>query len=86
MATILRNGSDDTLCGDPTDATSLLEAQKHHTSPTPLPKAQLAALCTIRLVDPIAFTQVFPYINEFIIRLNVTDDPSQIGFYSGLVV
>lgn len=24
---------------------------------TPLPKAQLAALCTVRLVDPIAFTQ-----------------------------
>lgn len=26
--------------------------------PTPLPKGQLAALCSVRLVDPIAFTQV----------------------------
>ncbi|KAG6917791.1 hypothetical protein DXG01_001063 [Tephrocybe rancida] len=85
MATILRNSSDDTLCGYPTDATSLLEAQKHRASPTPLPKAPFSALCAIRLVDPIAFTQVFPYINEFITRLNVINDPSQIGFYSGIV-
>ncbi|GAW06287.1 MFS general substrate transporter [Lentinula edodes] len=52
---------------------------------TPLPKAQIAALCLVRLVDPIAFTQIFPYINEFIAFLHVTDDPSQIGYFSGLV-
>lgn len=53
--------------------------------PTPLPKGQLAALCVVRLVDPIAFTQVFPYVNEFMSDLHLTDDPSKIGFYSGLV-
>ncbi|KAF5386762.1 hypothetical protein D9615_001646 [Tricholomella constricta] len=52
----------------------VVEAQIHPVVPTPLPKAQLAALCS-----------VFPYINEFITILNVTNDPSQIGFYSGLV-
>jgi hypothetical protein len=64
-----------------------LEAQKA-TKPkiTPLPKAQLATLCSVRIVDPIAFTQIFPYINEFMNDLHVTDDPSRIGFYSGLVV
>ncbi|KII88700.1 hypothetical protein PLICRDRAFT_110564 [Plicaturopsis crispa FD-325 SS-3] len=52
---------------------------------TPLPKRQMAALCSIRLVDPVAFTQIFPYVNEFMSALHVTDDPSEIGFYSGLV-
>ncbi|KAG1749005.1 major facilitator superfamily domain-containing protein [Suillus paluster] len=53
--------------------------------PTPLPKGQLAALCAVRLVEPIAFTQLFPYVNEFMSDLHLTDDPSKIGFYSGLV-
>ncbi|KAI6118744.1 major facilitator superfamily domain-containing protein [Pisolithus croceorrhizus] len=53
--------------------------------PTPLPAGQLAALCTVRLVDPIVFTQLFPYVNDFINDLHLTDDPSRIGFYSGLV-
>lgn len=70
------------LCDDPA-----LEAQKPGKAKvTPLPKLQLAALCSVRLVDPIAFTQIFPYVNEFMSSLHLTDDPSKIGFYSGLVV
>lgn len=53
---------------------------------TRLPKLQIAILCAIRLMDPIAFTQIFPYINEFLSSLHLVDDESQIGFYSGLVV
>ncbi|KAL4065393.1 major facilitator superfamily domain-containing protein [Scleroderma yunnanense] len=53
--------------------------------PTPLPKGQFAALCAVRLVDPLTFTQLFPYVNDFMSDLHVTDDPSRIGFYSGLV-
>ncbi|KZP15464.1 MFS general substrate transporter [Athelia psychrophila] len=52
---------------------------------TPLPKAKLAVATCIRLVEPIAFSQIFPYINEYLSNLHVTDDPKQIGFYSGLV-
>ncbi|KAF5389761.1 hypothetical protein D9757_005971 [Collybiopsis confluens] len=52
---------------------------------TPLPRAQLITLCLVRIVVPIAFSQIFPYINEYIAYLNVTEDPSQIGFFSGLV-
>ncbi|KAG2158160.1 major facilitator superfamily domain-containing protein [Suillus bovinus] len=52
---------------------------------TPLPKGQLTALCIVRLIEPIAFTQLFPYVNEFMSDLHLTDDPSKIGFYSGLV-
>lgn len=60
-----------------------LEAAKRK---TPLPKGQLAALCISRLSDPIAYTQLFPYINAMLFELKVTDDISKIGFYSGLVV
>ena len=53
---------------------------------TPLPSLQLGILCSIRLMDPITFTQIFPYINEFLTKLHLVKDPSQVGFYSGLVV
>lgn len=53
---------------------------------TPLPIAQLATLCTVRLVDPIMFTQIFPYVNEMIDHLHLTEDRSKTGLYSGLVV
>lgn len=53
---------------------------------TPLPEAQLGVLCFLRTLDPMNFTQIFPYINEFMTDLHVTSDLSQIGFYSGLVV
>ncbi|KAG8217332.1 major facilitator superfamily domain-containing protein [Butyriboletus roseoflavus] len=63
-----------------------LEAQAPaQAEPTPIPRGQLAALCTVRIVEPIAFTQLFPYVNEFMSDLHLTDDPSRVGFYSGLV-
>ncbi|KAL6309000.1 MFS general substrate transporter [Sparassis latifolia] len=67
--------------------TDALEGQKSEpkATVTPLPKAQLFTLCTVRLVDPIAFTQIFPYVNEMMERLRLTNDPSKIGFYSGMV-
>ena len=53
---------------------------------SPLPVLQLAILCAVRLMDPVTFTQIFPYINQFLTRLHLVEDQSQIGFYSGLVV
>ncbi|KAJ4001493.1 major facilitator superfamily multidrug-resistance, DHA1 sub-family [Lentinula boryana] len=44
--------------------------------------SQLAVLCFLRMLDPLNFTQIFPYINEFVSRMHLTEDPSQIGFYS----
>lgn len=65
---------------------SHLESQPpQQKSPTPLPVSRLASLCIARLVDPIAFAQLFPYVNEFMSDLHLTDDPSKIGLYSGLV-
>ncbi|KIK57004.1 hypothetical protein GYMLUDRAFT_139083, partial [Collybiopsis luxurians FD-317 M1] len=51
---------------------------------TPLPKLQLAIICLIRITDPLLSTQMWPYINQFILSLRVTKEPSQAGFYSGL--
>lgn len=62
------------------------EGQARIRKRTPLPVRGLAALCAVRLVDPIVFTQIFPYVNEMIDGLHLTDDPSRLGFYSGLVV
>jgi hypothetical protein len=47
---------------------------------------QLLSLCFVRIVEPIAFCQIFPYVNQYIESLNITDDPSRVGFYSGMVV
>lgn len=74
----------------PPAASDVLESQslslpaKIQSVPTQLPKAQLICLCVIRLVDPIAFTQIFPYINEMMAHLHLTNDPLRVGFYSGL--
>ena len=53
---------------------------------TPIPKLQLAILCLLRMLEPIGFTQLFPYVNEMVVKLNIVDDPSKAGFVSGLVV
>ncbi|KAG8911594.1 hypothetical protein FRC01_005628, partial [Tulasnella sp. 417] len=52
---------------------------------TPLPVFQLAILCMVRLAEPIAYTQIFPYVNSMVEDLHVTDNPAEVGFYSGLV-
>jgi len=44
----------------------------------------LICLCLIRLVEPVAFTQIFPYVNEMMAHIHLTNDPSRVGFYSGL--
>ncbi|KAG8847042.1 hypothetical protein FRB96_001692 [Tulasnella sp. 330] len=52
---------------------------------TPLPKKQLAIICFCRLAEPIAFTQIFPYINTMVEELRAAGNPADVGFYSGLV-
>ena len=52
---------------------------------TPLPKVQLGAVIAVRIVDPIAYQQIFPYINQLLVDLRIAE-PERVGFYSGLVV
>ncbi|CAH7686094.1 major facilitator superfamily domain-containing protein, partial [Phakopsora pachyrhizi] len=52
---------------------------------TPLPVRQLAILCLMRATEPISFTVIFPFINQMIEDLKIAPDPSQVGFYAGLI-
>ncbi|WVQ71733.1 hypothetical protein IAR50_001274 [Cryptococcus sp. DSM 104548] len=52
---------------------------------TPLPVAQIAVLMAVRLAEPIAYNVIFPFVNQMVEELGVTDNPDRVGFYSGLV-
>ncbi|CUA69036.1 putative membrane protein YCR023C [Saccharomyces cerevisiae S288c] [Rhizoctonia solani] len=62
-----------------------LESPQQPTRPTPLPKLQLLSVCVSRIAEPFAYTQIFPYVNEMVWRLGVTNDPKKVGFYSGMI-
>ncbi|EXJ96095.1 hypothetical protein A1O1_01221 [Capronia coronata CBS 617.96] len=57
---------------------------KHADEDKPLPKDQIFFLCFARVVEPIAFFCIFPFINQMIWE---TGDVAQtdVGFYSGLI-
>ncbi|KAF8674070.1 Major Facilitator Superfamily [Rhizoctonia solani] len=52
---------------------------------TPVPKLQLLTVCVSRIAEPFAYTQIFPYVNQMVWDLGVTDDPKKVGFYSGMI-
>ncbi|KIW42009.1 uncharacterized protein PV06_05599 [Exophiala oligosperma] len=49
----------------------------------PLPKEQIFFLCVARVVEPIAFFSIFPFINQMIRDTGVAEQ--DVGFYSGLI-
>ncbi|CAK7274634.1 hypothetical protein SEPCBS57363_006264 [Sporothrix epigloea] len=55
-----------------------------HDNEKPLPKTQIALLCFARLLEPIAFFSVFPYINEMVQDNGGLAD-TDVGFYSGVI-
>ncbi|KAI2613340.1 MFS general substrate transporter [Hypoxylon sp. NC1633] len=50
----------------------------------PLPKVQIFFLCCARLVEPIAFFSIFPYINQMV-QENGQLDEVDVGFYGGMI-
>ncbi|KAI1505817.1 major facilitator superfamily transporter [Biscogniauxia marginata] len=50
----------------------------------PLPKLQIFFLCYARLIEPIAFFSIFPYINQMV-QENGSLADADVGFYSGLI-
>lgn len=53
----------------------------------PLPRGQIFLLCYARLVEPIAFFSIFPFINKMIWETGGLDlKEADVGFYSGLIV
>ena len=51
----------------------------------PLPRLQIFLLCYARLIEPIAFFAIFPFINKMIYETGSVDE-TDVGFYSGLIV
>ncbi len=51
----------------------------------PLPTGQILLLCYARLVDPIAFFSIFPFINKMIHEQAGVPE-TDVGFYAGLIV
>jgi hypothetical protein len=51
----------------------------------PLPKSQIFFLCYARLVEPIAFFSIFPFVNKMIFETGNLKE-ADVGFYSGLIV
>jgi len=50
----------------------------------PLPKVQVLLLCYARVIEPLAFFSIFPYVNQMI-QDNGSIADADIGFYSGLI-
>ena len=51
----------------------------------PLPVGQIILLCYARLVEPIAFFSIFPFIQQMILEVGGVEE-EDVGFYSGLIV
>ena len=51
----------------------------------PLPRTQIFLLCYARIVEPIAFFSIFPFINKMIWETGGLNE-ADVGFYSGLIV
>ncbi|KAJ5690801.1 hypothetical protein N7462_005193 [Penicillium macrosclerotiorum] len=50
----------------------------------PLPKVQVLLLCYARVIEPLAFFSIFPYVNQMV-QNNGSVPDSDVGFYSGLI-
>ncbi|KAF1991382.1 MFS transporter [Aulographum hederae CBS 113979] len=50
----------------------------------PLPMDQILTLCYIRLIEPISYFSIFPYINKMIFETGGIEE-EDVGFYSGLI-
>lgn len=61
-----------------------LFADAHALRPNPLPRAQLTIIYGIKLVVPIAGTQIMPYVNKMVASLDLPGGRS-VGYYSGLL-
>ncbi|KAK1574243.1 major facilitator superfamily transporter [Colletotrichum navitas] len=71
---------------DVAKATTLPEPDRRDDDPEekPLPGWQIFLLCYARLVEPMAFFSIFPYINQMA-QQNGNLADTDVGFYSGLI-
>jgi hypothetical protein len=57
----------------------------HDDDDKPLPKLQIFLLCFARMIEPIAYFGIFPFINTMIWQAGNLKK-ADVGFYSGLIV
>ncbi|KAF2096805.1 MFS general substrate transporter [Rhizodiscina lignyota] len=65
-------------------ATNDTENNNEEEEDVPLPKVQIFLLCYARLIEPIAFFSIFPFINQMIFETGGIKE-SDVGFWSGLI-
>lgn len=65
----------------PTTSTHGVHAEDEN---APLPKLQIFLLSYTRIIEPIAFFSIFPYINSMIEQVG-GKEKTDVGFYSGLI-
>ncbi|OSC96797.1 MFS general substrate transporter [Trametes coccinea BRFM310] len=54
--------------------------------PTPLPKGQIAIVMLLGLAEPITSHCIYPFINQLITDLDITDgDEKKVGYYAGMI-
>lgn len=84
------NGTIQSLANTQNTNTGLIGPQSEDADDTgeddkPLPKLQIFLLCYCRVVEPIAFFSIFPFINKMIEDTGGVRE-EDVGFYSGLIV
>ena len=47
---------------------------------------QILVLCLCRMTEPIALNLIFPFIADELMWIGVTDKPSKLGYYAGIIV
>ena len=72
-------GADETAINTPRSA----DFDNHEDAP--LPKIQILLLCYARLVEPLAFFCIFPFINQMIFDTGGIK-AADVGFYTGVIV
>ena len=52
---------------------------------TPLPKVQLSIVFLIRVVEPICFQVIFPFINQMLMDVGAAKTEEEVGYAAGVV-
>ncbi|KXJ93565.1 major facilitator superfamily domain-containing protein [Microdochium bolleyi] len=78
------SSSSATIAGDDDAFDSDDDADSDSPVDKPFPRTQVMLLCYARMVEPIAFFSIFPYINQMLLR-NGGLAEADVGFYSGLI-
>ncbi|KAG8950189.1 hypothetical protein FRC03_012946 [Tulasnella sp. 419] len=75
---LLLDGDDNEDTVDDTEGQTPLE-RSYNT--TPLPKMQIFLLCWMRVSEPLSFNVIYPFINEMLVSVGITNP----GYSSGLI-